>query len=51
MIVHCPSCGARYADEFRWTICPHETFAANDGKNNFGHHPESFLEPVEGGGQ
>ncbi len=48
MIVHCPSCGARYADEFRWTICPHETFAANDGKNNFGHHPESFLEPVEG---
>jgi hypothetical protein len=44
MIVQCPQCGLAYNDEFRWTICPHETFAANDGKNNFHHHPESYLE-------
>jgi hypothetical protein len=30
-------------DAFRYTICPHPTFAANDGQNNFAHHPESYL--------
>jgi len=45
---YCPQCDTRYDDEFRSTICPHETFAANDGHNNFAHHPESYLkhEPV-----
>jgi hypothetical protein len=43
MIVTCQKCQARFDDEYRWTICPHETFAANDGQNNFAHHPESYL--------
>jgi hypothetical protein len=46
MIVTCPECHRRYDDEFRWTICPHETFAANDGRNNFAHHPESVIEEL-----
>jgi hypothetical protein len=45
MIVTCArGCGARFDDEFRDTICPHNTFAANDGRNNFTHHPESFID-------
>jgi hypothetical protein len=32
-----------FDDEFRWTICPHETFAANDGHNNFAHREDSYL--------
>lgn len=44
MIVQCLICMKRYDDEFRWTLCPHNTFAANDGNNNFAHHPESYLE-------
>lgn len=47
MIVQCIECKRRFDDEFRTTICPHETFAANDGRNNFAHHPESYIEPVE----
>lgn len=43
MIVECEKCLLYYDDEFRWTICPHETFAANDGHNNFVHHPESYI--------
>lgn len=43
MIVTCSTCRRRFDDEYRWTICPHDTFAANDGKNNFAHHPEAFL--------
>lgn len=52
MTVSCPTCLCRFDDEFRWTICPHDTFAANDGKNNFEHHPESTLadEPRDPGG-
>lgn len=46
MIIDCPhGCGARLDDEFRTTVCPHETFAANDGGNNFRHHPEAYLKP------
>ena len=44
MIIQCGDCGRRFDDEYRWTICPHETFAANDGRNNFAHHPESHLD-------
>ena len=45
MIVTCTrGCGKRFDDEYRTTICPHETFAANDGQNNFAHHPEAYLE-------
>lgn len=39
----CESCNWTYDDEFRSTICPHDTFAANDGNNNFAHHPDSVL--------
>lgn len=44
MRLQCVKCNARFDDEFRTTICPHETFAANDGKNHFQHHPESVLD-------
>jgi hypothetical protein len=45
MIVTCTrGCGKRFDDEYRTTICPHETFSANDGHNNFAHHPEAYLE-------
>lgn len=43
MIALCRTCRAAYDDEYRTTICPHETFAANDGQNNFAHHPESYI--------
>jgi len=43
MIIKCSVCGKYLDDEFRTTICPHETFSANDGNNNFAHHPESYL--------
>lgn len=45
MIVECRKCLSAFDDEFRTTICPHETFAANDGNNNFAHYPESYLSP------
>ena len=44
MIVQC-QCLMYFDDEFRSTICPHETFSANDGKNNFQHYPRSYLSP------
>lgn len=44
MIVLCKSCDLHFDDEYRTTICPHQTFAANDGENNFAHHPNSYLE-------
>lgn len=47
MIVTCPQCRRGYDDAYRWTFCPHDTFAANDGENNFAHHPESYIGPVE----
>jgi len=43
MIVKCESCKKFYDDEFRTTTCPHETFPANDGRNHFRHHLESYL--------
>ena len=46
MIVTCEKCWMEFDDEFRWTFCPHETFAANDGHNNFAHKPESTLRRV-----
>lgn len=47
MIIRCEKCQVVYDDEFRTTICPHGTFAANDGYNNFAHHPEAFIECPE----
>lgn len=32
-----------YEDVFRLTLCPHRTFPANDGKNNFASHSEAYL--------
>ncbi len=43
MIVRCEECKKYFEDEFRSYVCPHYTFAANDGNNNFAHHPESYL--------
>src|SRR4051812_43473197 len=47
MLVQCKTCMQAFDDEFRDTGCPHRTFAANDGANNFAHHPESYLGPVK----
>ena len=46
MIAQCDSCKRYFDNEFRLTYCPHGTFAANDGNNNFVHHPESYLSEV-----
>lgn len=43
MIVLCLECQKYFDDEFRMTYCPHHTFPANDGRNHFAHHPESYL--------
>lgn len=43
MIVKCSECRRTFDDTYRSTLCPHETFPANDGANNFVHHPESHL--------
>lgn len=49
MIVQCQcqDCLRWFEDAYRSTICPHDTFAANDGENNFEHHPHSYLSHVE----
>lgn len=44
MIVKCEKCGKRFEDEFRRTICPHDTFLANDGQNNFTIYHDAHLE-------
>lgn len=43
MIVKCEACSQEFDDEFRSTICPHDTFYANNGRNEFAHHPKAFL--------
>lgn len=43
MIVKCLDCNAYFDDEFRSYVCPHDTFAANDGNNNFAYHDDSYL--------
>lgn len=43
MIMQCPKCGLAFDDEFRTTLCPHGTFAVNDGANNFAHDTTSYL--------
>ena len=45
MIVRCERCRLYFDDEFRWTYCPHHTFSANNGRDQFQHHPESYLDP------
>jgi NTP pyrophosphatase (non-canonical NTP hydrolase) len=49
MIVRCDICKFSFEDEYRSHCCPHETFAANDGRNNFAHHPGSYLGAANGG--
>ena len=51
MIVQCTLCDCYYDDEFRLTFCPHDTFAANDGNNNFAYHDDSYLFDPSGRGQ
>lgn len=51
MIIKCLTCAQYYDDEFRDTGCPHVTFPANDGHNNFKHYMQSWLSdhaPVAG---
>lgn len=43
MIVKCQHCPMWFEDSYRTTICPHDTFAANEGANNFRHHAEAYL--------
>ncbi len=46
MIVLCASCLSEFEDQYRLTICPHNTFFANDGHNRFQHHPDAHLHKV-----
>ena len=50
MIIECPDCRRAFEDEYRSHLCPHETFAANDGRNNFAHHPGAYLSALESKG-
>lgn len=43
MIIKCLKCKKCFDDQFRVTDCPHDTFMANDGQNNFRHYHESYL--------
>jgi hypothetical protein len=43
MIIQCDKCQKYYDDEFRDTSCPHDTFLANDGQNNFKHYVGAWL--------
>jgi len=43
MIVKCTFCKIFYEDKFRLTYCPHQTFLANDGKNNYEYHENAYL--------
>lgn len=43
MIIQCDQCKKYYDDEFRNTTCPHDTFLANDGQNNFKHYNDAWL--------
>lgn len=47
MIIKCPDCPKYFDDEFRDTVCPHNTFLANDGRNKFKHYPDSWLDNYE----
>lgn len=47
MLIQCTTCLLAFDDEFRDTLCPHKTFAANDGSNRFAHHPDAYLGTVE----
>ena len=44
MIVACQTCGLRFEDYYRSTLCPHDAFAANDGNNVFSIHDDAYLE-------
>lgn len=46
MILQCDACQRWYDDEFRRTYCPHTTFPANDGNNNFQEYPRAYLADV-----
>ena len=43
VIVRCDQCYMYFDDEFRSTICCHDAFLANDGKNNFAVYTDSYL--------
>lgn len=43
MIVQCPECRKYFEDHSRSYVCPHATFPANDGKNNFTVHNDAYL--------
>jgi hypothetical protein len=43
MIIRCQACNKYFEDVFRSVMCPHDTFMANDGNNNFAKHEDSYL--------
>lgn len=49
MITKCEKCGAKYEDEYRSIVCPHNAFPANDGNNVFTTHDDAYLEQPAGG--
>ena len=44
-IVTCPACLSTYEDTYRFTFCPHDAFAANNGDNTFTVHHDALLVP------
>jgi RecB family endonuclease NucS len=47
MIVKCEKCEARFDDQFRSTVCPHDPFPVNNGDNTFTVHHDSFYVPAD----
>lgn len=47
MVRQCEKCKKWFEDVFRLTFCPHDTFLANDGNNNFFVHEDAYLSDKE----
>lgn len=44
MIIRCEKCAMYFDDEYRTTICFHDAFPANDGRNNFRVNESAYLD-------
>lgn len=49
MISRCAECLMFFEDSLRSTICPHQAFPANDGKNNFTIYHDAYLSELPEG--
>lgn len=51
MIKPCADCQRWFEDQYRSTICPHQTFPANNGNNVFMHHGDAYLSDTPPGAE